>query len=156
MEIPVSNGSLDNQLKDLFGRANAAGRDNHESSYQSLKQKNTFGSNNGSEMKSKRAKPDSDLGHDVLRELLGQRGFDKLIQSERFRGYKNKNQLTINPLKPEEVEFYRSQEAARYKYPQKPWVYLSHDGTTNIVGPVVKKNKNGDKISFHNKPRDHP
>ena len=35
-------------------------------------------------------------------------------------------------------------------------MYLHDDGTTSIVGPVVKKNKNGAQISFNNKPRDHP
>lgn len=48
------------------------------------------------------------------------------------------------------------QEAERYKQPQRPWVYFNEDGTTSIVGPVAKKNKNGAQISFNNKPRDHP
>lgn len=78
------------------------------------------------------------------------------MEGERFKGYKNKNQLTISTLTTEQIEFYRVQESERYKIPQKPFLYLHADGTTSIVGPVVKKNKNGTQISFNNKPRDHP
>lgn len=35
-------------------------------------------------------------------------------------------------------------------------MYLDEKGGTSIVGPVVKKNKNGTHISYNNKPRDHP
>jgi hypothetical protein len=65
------------------------------------------------------------------------------MEGERFKGYKNKNQLTISSLSMEQIEFYRVQESERYKIPQKPFMYLHDDGTTSIVGPVVKKNKNG-------------
>jgi hypothetical protein len=39
----------------------------------------------------------------------------------------------------EELELFRMQEAERYKYPERPWVYYNHDGTTSIVAPVIKK-----------------
>ena len=42
------------------------------------------------------------------------------------------------------------QEAERYKNPEKPWVYYNFDGTTSIVGPVVKK-----KPPQSQKPREH-
>ena len=78
------------------------------------------------------------------------------MEGERFQMYKNKNQLTIQTFNPDQIEFFRIQESERYKVPQKPWIYLNDDGTTSIVGPVVKKNKNGASISLKNKPRDHP
>lgn len=30
----------------------------------------------------------------------------------------------------------------RYKHPSRPWVFYNEDGTTSIVGPVIK-NKTG-------------
>jgi nuclear factor related to kappa-B-binding protein len=27
----------------------------------------------------------------------------------------------------------------RYQSPSRPWIYLNDDGSTSIVGPVVKK-----------------
>jgi hypothetical protein len=81
---------------------------------------------------------------------------EKLLESERFKGVKNKNQLTIPVISPEEVEFFRLQERERYKCPHRPFIYFNPDGTTSIVGPVVKKNKNGASNSLNNKPRDHP
>lgn len=78
------------------------------------------------------------------------------MDNERFREYKNKNTITIKSLSQNEIEFYRIQEAERYKQPQRPWVYFNEDGTSSIVGPVAKKNKNGLQISLNNKPRDHP
>lgn len=40
---------------------------------------------------------------------------------------------------PEDTDLYRVQEERRYRYPDKPWVYYNGDGTTSIVGPVIKK-----------------
>lgn len=40
---------------------------------------------------------------------------DMLLDNERFREYKNKNTITIKPLSEQEIEFYRIQEAERYK-----------------------------------------
>ena len=54
------------------------------------------------------------------------------------------------------MNFFRHQESERYKQPQRPWIYYSVDGATSIVGPVVKKNKNGAHASLNNKPREHP
>ena len=40
---------------------------------------------------------------------------DILLDNERFREYKNKNAITIKPLSEDQIEFYRIQEAERYK-----------------------------------------
>jgi len=45
----------------------------------------------------------------------------------------------LAPFSPEDTKLYRAQETRRYLYPDKPWVYFNGDGTTSIVGPVVKK-----------------
>jgi hypothetical protein len=51
----------------------------------------------------------------------------------------HKNQVTLPKPSPEWIEIYRRQEEERYKYPTKPWVYFNEDGTTSIVGPIIKK-----------------
>mmetsp|Transcript_4527 Transcript_4527/g.6823 ORF Transcript_4527/g.6823 Transcript_4527/m.6823 type:complete len:350 (-) Transcript_4527:1118-2167(-) len=80
---------------------------------------------------------------------------ERILESDRFKNCKNKNSLTISQLSEDEINFFRYQEAERYKYPHRPWIYFNSDGTTSLVGPVVKKNKNGAQISVNNKPRDH-
>jgi nuclear factor related to kappa-B-binding protein len=59
--------------------------------------------------------------------------------------------LTIEKASDDWVECYRRQEAERYKFPKKPWVYYNEDGSTSIVGPVVKKNAS----QTNQKPREH-
>lgn len=62
------------------------------------------------------------------------------MNSERFKNLKeHKNWLTIKKSSKEWVDVYRMQEEERYKYPTKPWVYYNEDGSTSIVGPVIKK-----------------
>jgi len=40
---------------------------------------------------------------------------------------------------PEWIEIYRRQETERYEHPTRPWIYYNEDGTTSIVGPIIKK-----------------
>lgn len=146
IEISVAEQSLDDQIQNLVGRANAGtGKDSKRS--EKVAKKNQ--SRNDSEQRS---------NFDIFRDLCGPsfQNIRQLLESERFASRSNKNVLTINPLSAEQISFYRVQEAERYKSPQKPWVYLDEEGLTYIVGPVVKKNKNGAQTSLNNKPRDHP
>ena len=63
-----------------------------------------------------------------------------------------KNQVTVNPRTDEEIDFYRKQEAIRYKYPHLSWIYYNLDGSQHyIVGPVLKR----PPPSGVSKPRDH-
>jgi hypothetical protein len=54
---------------------------------------------------------------------------EKLLESERFKGVKNKNQLTIPVISPEEVEFFRLQERERYKY----LIYVLIDLSSTLI-----------------------
>ena len=63
-----------------------------------------------------------------------------ILESERFKHIRvHKNQLTITPSPPDHIQLFRTQEAERYKYPDRPWVYFNGDGSTSIVAPVIKK-----------------
>jgi hypothetical protein len=65
---------------------------------------------------------------------------DRIMKTPRFLNLRiHKNQKTLPPFSLEDAELYRAQEARRYRHPDKPWVYYNADGTTSIVGPVVKK-----------------
>jgi hypothetical protein len=75
------------------------------------------------------------------------------MNSERFKNLKvHKNQVTLAKPTPEWIEIYRRQEDERYKHPTRPWVFYNEDGTTSIVGPVIKKKTQ----QTNQKPRDHP
>lgn len=63
-----------------------------------------------------------------------------ILNSERFKNLKvHKNQVTLTKASPEWIEIYRRQEEERYKYPTRPWIFYNDDGTTSIVGPIIKK-----------------
>lgn len=74
----------------------------------------------------------------------------ELMLTERFQVKIHKSTLTIAPYPEQAIKMFRTQEAERYKYPEKPWVYYNYDGTTTIVGPVAKK-----KPPQSQKPREH-
>ncbi len=75
------------------------------------------------------------------------------MNSERFKNLKvHKNQVTLPKTSAEWIEIYRRQEDERYRNPTRPWVYYNEDGTTSIVGPVIKKKSQ----QTNQKPRDHP
>ena len=79
---------------------------------------------------------------------------DHILNSERFKNLKNnKNQfVTLPEYSSEWMEKYRLQEDQRYNNPTKPWIYLLEDGSTSVVGPVIKKRTQ----NIIQKPRDHP
>ena len=78
---------------------------------------------------------------------------DKALASDRFRNLKkSKNYITIPKTSPGWIETYRNQEEERYKNPTRPWVFFNEDGSTSIVGPVIKKKQQ----PLNQKPRDHP
>lgn len=159
LELPLGSQSIEDQLQSIVQRSKSFSKDDEGSKDKSTciqisltgldpqKLKQTIGD---SESKS--------LQNDFIKELKGTafENIEEILNSNRFKGYKNKNQLTIEPYSEEQIEFFRLQEAERYKHPQKPWIYLDHKGKTSIVGPVVKKNKNGAQAGLNNKPRDHP
>lgn len=77
----------------------------------------------------------------------------EIMASERLQNLRNhKGLLTIPEATEEEIERYRRQEEERYNNPSRPWIYLNEDGSTSIVGPVVKKKA----ANIIQKPRDHP
>ena len=64
----------------------------------------------------------------------------QILNSERLKNLRNsKNTCTLPEYSAEAIQRYREQEEERYNNPTRPWIYLNEDGTTSIVGPVVKK-----------------
>ncbi len=73
-------------------------------------------------------------------QIFGEFVLEQIINSDRFKNLKeHKNQVTIPKASQEWIEIYRRQEDERYKNPTRPWVYYNEDGSTSIVGPVIKK-----------------
>ena len=77
----------------------------------------------------------------------------QILSSSRLQNLKShKGLCTIPDASEDEIYRYRRQEEERYNNPSRPWIYLNEDGSTSIVGPVIKKKA----ANIIQKPRDHP
>ncbi|CAI2359723.1 unnamed protein product [Moneuplotes crassus] len=82
----------------------------------------------------------NDLRQKCLERLKKNDDLNWISYSDRFSNPRTiKNLQTIRKPSKAWFECYSLQEAERYKYPTKPWVYYNPDETTSIVAPVLRK-----------------